>query len=117
MSSFAEGEASAPTGRVWVHGNEKVSPGLLGFVLSARKEPKGELLRCVYSTGKSFAASSAGMIQQCRRLDLLHNMFVDNQNGSYRSIEVRPLLGECRFTANTPLRLVSVPSNEHLLSS
>ena len=84
----AEGESQTPTGRVWVHGNDKISPGLLGFVLSARKEPKGELLRCVYSTGKASTPASAGLIEGCRRLDLLHNMFVDGQNGSYRSIEV-----------------------------
>ena len=83
-----EGDSLTPTGRVWVHGSDKVSPGLLGFILSARKEPKGELLRCVYSTGRGHLAASSDLIEGCRSLDLLHNMFVDGQNGSYRSIEV-----------------------------
>ena len=32
------GKAKAPTkGRVWLHGNKRTSPGLLGFAFSARK--------------------------------------------------------------------------------
>lgn len=81
-------EGQQQLGRFWVHGTDAVSPGLLGFILSARKEPKGELLRCVYSMGRQPGLSSAALIKDCRRLDLNHNMFVEGQNGSYRSVEV-----------------------------
>lgn len=70
-----------------MHGDEQASLGLLGFALSARKEPKGELLRCVFNTGDA-ASPASSLIESCQRMDLFHNMFVNGRNGSYRTIEV-----------------------------
>ena len=85
----AEGHEQTVAGRVWIHGTEQASPGLLGFILSARKEPKGELLRCVFDTASQPAAASEEAIKSCRRLDLVHNMIVNGRNGSYRILEVQ----------------------------
>jgi len=80
----ADGKALSK-GRLWLHGNKQTSPGLLGFVLSARKEPRGDLLRCVFSSGAK-APPSATLVEGARALDLMHNMFVDGVNGSYRAV-------------------------------
>ena len=84
--SFAWSAGGEERGLVWVHGNVAAAPGTLGFMRSARKEMKGELLRVVFANGASPPA--AELVEQCRRLDLFVNMFVDGRNGSYRSIAV-----------------------------
>ena len=72
-------------GRVWVHGDAATAPGLLGFVRSARKEPRGELLRCVFAAGAS-SGQTAELVDASRTLDLVMNMFLDGRHGSYRNI-------------------------------
>ena len=70
---------------MWVHGDAETAPGLLGFVRSARKEPRGRLLRCVFAAGAS-SAQTAELVDASRKLDLLMNMFLDGRHGSYRNI-------------------------------
>lgn len=85
---FAEGEGGGSQGRVWLQGSKQRSPGLIGFAMSARKEPKGELLRCIFHASDS---SSDGWVESCRKLDLFHNMILNGRNGSQRTIEVTRL--------------------------
>lgn len=82
-------EDEANTGRIWLHGTQNGSPGLIGFAMSARKEPKGELVRCVFNASEDSQSLDTNHVESCRRLDLFHNMIFDGQNGSYRTIEVR----------------------------
>ena len=70
---------------MWIHGDVATAPGLLGFVRSARKEPRGEVLRCVFSAGAS-SLQPAELVDASRKLDLLMNMFMDGRHGSYRNI-------------------------------
>lgn len=72
-------------GKLWMYGNMQTTPGLLGFTRSARKEPKGEHLRCVFSADD---APASDLIEECRRLDLYINMFSGGRNGSHRAVLV-----------------------------
>ena len=65
-------------------GDSATTPGLLGFMRSARKEVKGELLRCVFSVDDS--ADTGSLLQQCREMDLAVNMFKNGRNGSYYAV-------------------------------
>ena len=90
-----------PVGRLWLHGNVATTPGLLGFCRSAKKETKGNLVRCVFDASHTRhkllaldvapeqAGAEAALIQGCRTLDLFMNVFVDGQPGSYRSWAIK----------------------------
>ena len=83
-------------------GSLQSNPGLLGLARCAYVEPQGTLLRCVYDASTHFNlhaqcrgasegdenADLAALVQRARHLDLVTNVFIDGQHGSYRSLRV-----------------------------
>jgi hypothetical protein len=63
-------------GTVWLYGDSKTCPGLLGFLTSARKEHKGDRLRAVLSWGgPGVEADFDSLVDSARMLDLAVNVF------------------------------------------
>ena len=100
-------------GRLWLTGSLQSNPGVLGLVRCARMEPQGKLLRCVFDASTRFSlhaqsrgasgndsdADLAALVQQARHLDLITNVFVDGQHGSYRSLRVPVMHIPCSICA------------------
>ena len=78
---------------MWLYGDTDKSPGLLGFITSARKEHKGDRVRAAISWGEP-NRDYTQLIQKARSLDLIINVFENGvRNGVYAPVEteVRPL--------------------------
>lgn len=83
-------------GVVWLYGDVRTSPGLLGFLYSARKEPGGERLNAIYSWDEEII-DPMPLIQQCERLKMNNNCFRNGRHGVYLSFdtEVFPAPSSC----------------------
>lgn len=78
---------------MWLYGDSEKSPGLLGFLTSARKEHKGDRVRAAISWGAP-SADYKKLVEASRRLDLIINVYENGKrNGVYAPCEtdVRPL--------------------------
>lgn len=79
---------------VWLVGDRKDAPGLLGLANCARKEPDGDLLRTVFlADADADARASLGedVWEALRRRDLAVNVLQEGLWGTYRMLELAPL--------------------------
>lgn len=83
-------------GAVWLYGDFKKQPGLIGFMHSARKELKGDRLRTLVGWGEQ-PLDYEKALQSVQKLDLVINVIKDGRNGIYGSneTEVSPALTCC----------------------
>ncbi len=92
---------------VWVHGDLQTSPGVQGFVNSARKEPKGDRVYGILSWDTD--ATPEELVEQCSRLQLANNCFKDGRHGAYISVDTEVGIHNLqKFSAQA--RDVGVPS-------
>ena len=70
---------------IWVHGNLKTSPGVQGFVNSARKEPKGDRVYGILSWDTD--ATPQELVEHASRLQLANNCFKHGRHGAYISVD------------------------------
>lgn len=73
-------------GEVWVHGHVKDSPGIFGFLYSARKEAQGERLHAILSWDEDISDIQP-FIEKCQRLRMTNNCFKAGRHGTYLSFD------------------------------
>lgn len=65
---------------MWLYGDSETSPGILGFLASARKEYKGDRVRVAARWGKPTDESEyMKLIEISRPLDLVANTYKDGK--------------------------------------
>lgn len=85
------------------------SPGVQGFVNSARKEPKGDNIRGVLNWDTD--CSLAELIERSSRLDMANNCFKQGIHGAYISLDAAVRLA--RSPTNWKLYIYFPPARLH----
>ena len=69
--------------RIWLMATASPLNGVLGMIRCLRKEPRGEVFRCIYNAGDN-EGQSYSLTNEIIKKDLVMNVFKNNQHGSYR---------------------------------
>ena len=97
---------------MWLYGDLEKRPGVLGFVHSARKEPKGDRVRGILNWGPLAKEEAAQLVEKCRKLDLVDNVFKGGVHGAYVPVkaEVTPPPPPHRPEQHSGLMIILQPS-------